>query len=116
MGDKEQIAKLAVEVAEHRGKVDEFIINTIGYRKDLCGKMDKLFGLFSNLPCSERKGWYESMGKQVGFMWVVLAILLTAVVGSTVNGWFDRDDMKKSLAMIKSTTIGETQCLKMEKK
>jgi hypothetical protein len=116
MGDKEQITKLAVEVAEHRGKVDEFIINTVNYRKDLCGKLDRIQSFLLAIPCKERKAWYDSMGKQVAFMWVVLTILLTAVVGSTVNGWFDRDDMKKSLAMIKSTTIAEAQCLKTEKK
>jgi hypothetical protein len=104
--------KLSQEVAEHRGKVDEFIINTVNYRKDLCGKMDKLFNLFSNLPCKERSGWYKSMDRQVGFMWVVLGGLLLAILTIGINGIFDRDDMKKTLAILKNNSIAEAQCLK----
>ena len=37
------------------------------------------------LPCKERKSWYEGMGKQVAFMWLVIAIFLSVGVTSIVK-------------------------------
>lgn len=107
MGDKEQLSKLATEVAEHRGKVDEFIHNTVGYRKDLCGKLEEIRRVLTVLPCREREARYIANDRQLKFMWGVLTFFVVATIGIGVNSFIDRDDMKKSLHVIKTEMIQE---------
>ena len=53
---------------------------TTEYRKLLCGKIDHILDKLANLPCRERGGWYQSMGKQIGFMWVALTAMVIPMV------------------------------------
>ena len=80
------------------------------WRAGICKKMDEvradvkeLVGVFAKLPCSKREGWYSSMNRQMIFMWAVLAILLVV----SVNGFMDRDDIKKSLSFVKTELMTE---------
>ena len=107
--------KLEQEVAEHRGRVNEFIANTIGYRKDLCAKLDRITSVLTKLPCDARQGWYTSIGRQVGFMWVVLGVILAAIVGVGVKGMFDNTASVRSLSLLKEGMVAETaQCVRQE--
>lgn len=115
MSLNEELNNLKSAVAEHKGKVDEFIINTVGYRKDLCSKLDRIMTNLTQLPCSERKGWYTSMNKQIGFMWVVLGFILAAIIGVGIKGVFDNNASVRSLTILKEGMVAEAaQCVKQE--
>jgi hypothetical protein len=107
--------KLSQEVAEHRGRVEEFIANTTSYRKDLCAKLENIRSTLAELPCKERKAWYDSMGKQLNFMWLVMSIILAVLVVGSVRGIIDRSDIQKSLTTLKQGVVAEAaQCVKQE--
>lgn len=111
MSVNEELSELKETVAEHRGKVDEFIVNTIGYRKDLCKKLDNITSVLTGLPCKERAGKYAAFDRQMRFMWAVLAILL----GLAVKNSFDNVGTGRSLAVLKQGVVAEAaQCVKQE--
>ena len=76
------------------------------WRKKFCDKIEKIQDNLSNLPCDLRKGWYDSMSKQIRFMWLVLtgyiAILLTvlSIQYSTAN------EIRKDISLIKQHSYG----------
>ena len=71
---------------------------TTDYRKALCEKIENILLRMDNLPCKERAAWYQSMGRQIGFMWVVLGIILSAIVGSSLKSGSERSQILKELA------------------
>ena len=88
------------------------IIEATDWRKLFCGKVEEikndvksLLDKFILLPCKERKGWYQSMGRQVGFMWAVLALILAAVLGSGYIAINRVDQIKDVLSGINQRLI-----------
>ena len=79
------------------------------WRKLLCEKFDRMIVKMDGLPCSERKGWYVSMGKQVTFMWAVLAILIAALFASYAAATGDRAALKKE---VKELLCSKSACSK----
>ena len=79
------------------------------WRKLLCEKFDRMIVKMDGLPCSERKGWYQSMNRQMGFMWAVIAIVLVAILGSYAAGNSDRSVLKKE---IKELICSKSACSK----
>ena len=86
-----------------------FMAETVIYRKEQASKMewlgnkiDKMLDKFELLPCKERGGWYISMGRQMGFMWLVLSIILVVIVGSAWRGLEDRNTILKDISQVKS--------------
>ena len=67
--DEKDFNKLTTDVAVFTATVTEWMKTTSDYRLQLCAKIDKITDKLYILPCSERKGWYQSMGRQVKFMW-----------------------------------------------
>lgn len=67
-----------IEVLEER--VTNWMESTTEYRKELCRKIDNILQRLSDLPCKERKAWYESMEKQVTYMWIVITVIILPIV------------------------------------
>lgn len=79
------------------------------WRKTFCSKLDKLFAFMSELPCKERKAWYESTGKQLTFMWVVLAIFIAVCITSIVTAKVSESavmEIKNEVVQIKKVSYG----------
>jgi hypothetical protein len=47
------------------------------------GKINEKLAL---LPCSERKGWYSSMNRQVGLLWSITIGVVVKVIWDWING------------------------------
>ena len=107
-----EIQDLKVEIAGFTSKVGSWMETTTEYRKSLCDKINIINEKIADLPCKERKAWYQSTGRQVGFMWLVLAILLVAVLGSFAAGHTDRQAMAKDLSDIQS--VAKTNAISIE--
>lgn len=73
MSEDERLARL-------EERVTNWMETTNEYRKNLCCKIDRIMDTLTNLPCKERKGWYESMNKQVGWVWKAVGALAIALV------------------------------------
>ncbi len=76
MPPEEEGNKLAV--LEER--VKNWMETTTEYRKTLCSKIDIITEKLSELPCKERKSWYQNMDRQVKFMWGAFAITVLVLV------------------------------------
>ena len=103
MDDKE--AKTLAVLEE---RVKQWMDTTVDYRRTLCSKLeemknenritqDKIFAWLESLPCKERKGWYNSMDKQVKTVWLALT-LFAGLIG--INMWFgmrERSEISNAL-------------------
>jgi hypothetical protein len=76
----EENNELKTQLAVLTEKVTGWMETTTEYRKNLCNKVDIITKNFSTLPCSERKGWYTGMNKQIAFMWVILSGVVIALL------------------------------------
>ena len=75
--------------------------DTLSYLdKTLTGTNTLVAEKFAQLPCGERKGWYQSMGRQVNFMWLVLALMLTGVVALGWKGMAEKNTFANEIAHI----------------
>jgi hypothetical protein len=79
--DREKIA-----VLEER--VTNWMESTTQYRKDLCAKIDHIATKMDNLPCDKRIGWWQSMNKQMNFIWGILFVVVTALITMGVKAVF----------------------------
>ena len=84
-----------------------FMAETLEWRKDqrkyteeIIKDIKDIRNFLSKLPCDSRRGWYDSMGKQVSFMWLVLAMLLTATLGIGWKGIVERQEIMKDVRNI----------------
>ena len=73
--DRESMEKIKIDFASFTGEVRQWMSTTTEYRQSLCKKVDTINDYLSKLPCSERKGWYQSMSRQMVFMWGALSTL-----------------------------------------
>jgi len=73
------------------------------WRKLFCDKINRVMDKLSNLPCDSSQAWYQSMTRQVGFMWLVLGIVLVSLIGSLNVGASQRKDIQFSLNSIEKT-------------
>ena len=94
-GEERRNGDKKIAVLEER--LRNFMVITDEFRGELNHKLDKIIDKVGNLPCRERIAWYKSMGSQQLFMWWVLAILLSSVVGSAWAGYSDRNEIMHKL-------------------
>ena len=94
----EKVQELQIELASFTATVKAWMETTQAYRLSLCDKINTIQDKLSELPCRERRGWYQGMNKQVTFMWAVLAIFIVLMF----KGVWDRDQISKELAQIKN--------------
>ena len=104
------------KIAVLEERVSNWMETTTSYRRDLCAKLDKvgiklddLVSVIGKLPCEPRKAWYQSMGRQVGFMWVVLGLVLVSVLGGSFIGITRTDQVKDIVNNIQSRVGINTQ-------
>ena len=97
----EKIQALQIELASSTASVKSWMETTTEYRQSLCGKIDEIRIAMSNLPCKERKAWYQAMNRQVGFMWAVIAIF----IGLVVKDMLDRSVMASELKQIRAEIV-----------
>ena len=78
---------------------DNFMEMTKQYREELCAKIDKLSAetvilkesIFTldkkiiKLPCETRKGWYQSISRQLAFLWLILGVYIVALFGIIIK-------------------------------
>lgn len=94
----EKLQDLQLEVASFTATVKAWMSSTDEYRKHLCDKIDVIKNSFAELPCKERKAWYQGMNRQVAFMWVVITIF----IGLVIKDMADRSQLSKALASIQT--------------
>lgn len=104
-----ELQEIKVAMATMAAKVEGWMETTTEYRQNLCEKLKDVTEKLNGLPCGERKGWYVSMGKQISFMWAVLAIVLAAIVGSFYAGSNEKAELKKE---IKELLCSKSACEK----
>jgi hypothetical protein len=85
-----------------------FMESTLIYRelqgtaiKEIKNTLTEIKDTLSVLPCESRKSWYNSMNKQVGFMWGVLAILLVASLAVAKTSNDERTDVMRTMERMK---------------
>lgn len=74
-----------ISVLEER--VANWMSTTSDYRKQLCEKIaelkngqDKIFCILDKLPCDKRSGYYQSISRQMKFIWGVVAGIVLAII------------------------------------
>ena len=72
----------------------------------------------ASLPCKERIGFYNSFAKQLAFMWGVIALLFTTVLGVTVKSVLEDSvsqrhirEVETDVNIIKEKSIGYQEYL-----
>lgn len=71
-------------------KVDEWMVTTKEYRVHQEEKLDEIMKMLSILPCEKRVGWWESVNKQLAFMWVILSAVSLSLMGLGIKAVFAR--------------------------
>jgi hypothetical protein len=94
----EDLVTIREHLAGLSAKVEEWMRGADDYREKLCSKINDISNKIYDLPCKERKSWYDGMGRQVGFMWVVLGLLLTSVLANMWLGHSDKVGLKQELS------------------
>lgn len=77
-----------LQVLEER--VSSWMESTTEYRKSLCLKLDDLKQRMNDLPCKERRVFYDSIAKQMAFLWVVVSAIMLALMASGMSVIFKR--------------------------
>ncbi len=99
----DETSDIKVELASFTATVKEWMATTNEYRKNLCGKIDKITDKVNDLPCKTRSAWYSSMNRQVMFMWVGIGLLF----GVVIEDGIDRNTALKNLKTIQAELINE---------
>jgi hypothetical protein len=127
MAEDEELSSGQQNDMEREIELRVFMKETIIYRKSLCGKVDdlknnqslfiarveaalkaiderheKMVLVVTSLPCRERKSWYNSMSKQMGFMWTVLL----AFIGLAIWGLISNAIVQKEVSLIQKYSYG----------
>ena len=87
---------LMIEFASFKATMDEFMKTTTEYRKQLCIKIDKIDTALSNhitevtekinlLPCREQVGIYNSINKQIKYLWAIITGIMLAIINSWIR-------------------------------
>lgn len=71
---------LETKLAVFTEKVSNWMDTTTEYRKQLCHKVDAINDKLALLPCAERKGWYQSMSRQIKFLWMITGAAVVGVI------------------------------------
>ena len=88
--DRETLVVLRTDLAAFTAKVTEWMEGTSEYRRSLCTKVDAIKQSIAELPCPQRKGMYESITKQIGFMWGLLSVIVLALITMGIRAVFAR--------------------------
>jgi hypothetical protein len=70
------------------GKVDQWMTTTQEYRVHQGEKIDHILEFIAKLPCEKRVGWWESMNKQITFIWGILSVVVFALIAMGVKAVF----------------------------
>jgi len=82
MSIAKDMEEIKIAMASLTAKVGEFMNTTTDFRKTLTADVKEISNKVIGLPCRERKGWYNSMSKQVSWLWKVCgAIALALAIG-----------------------------------
>ena len=71
---------LEIKIGVLTERVTRFMEVTTEYRKSLCGKIDDINKKMSDLPCKERKGVFDSINRQIMFMWIILGGAIAKII------------------------------------
>ena len=87
---------LKIDLVTFTTKVTEWMNTTQDYRKQLCIKIDKIDTALTNhitevtekinqLPCRERAGIYNSIQRQIGWLWIMGSGAILAIIGALIK-------------------------------
>jgi hypothetical protein len=82
---KERLTIIETNWANYSKSFDEWKKESKEWRIRFCEKIDKIIDKLDKLPCDERKGFYQSINRQVTFMWVILGSYILALVGIIIK-------------------------------
>jgi hypothetical protein len=68
--------------------VTEWMKSTQEYRIKQGEKIDHILEFMSKLPCEKRVGWWESMNKQMAFMWGIIFLMVTYLMTMGIKAVF----------------------------
>lgn len=82
----EEIQKALIDIAVLKTKLESWMINTELHRTTQNDKfniiileMEAIKKKLDSLPCDKREAWYQSMGRQVAFMWAIVTTVVIAL-------------------------------------
>jgi hypothetical protein len=70
------------------GRVEQWMTTTEEYRRHQGEKIDHILEFIGKLPCEKRIGWWESINKQIAFMWVILSAVTLSLMAMGIKAVF----------------------------
>ena len=81
MSQKEnEVDEVKKEIAVLTERVSCWMESTTEYRKSLCTKIDAILKSMSDLPCRERKVFYDGIRKELATIWSILVLIVGAII------------------------------------
>ena len=85
MSVNKELAELKNDFVALKTEVTGWMSTTTEYRKNLCAKVDIITERVSQLPCKERRTIYDSVKKQMAFLWCVTGAIVLAIIAEWVK-------------------------------